>query len=90
MKENVKIEINFSKATKALEDLILAIDLIQNKKGVKEIKLYYFTNWAKHSIKSFLKIWFFYWSTDHLEGLWTEFQIRFLGFSIRFREYKRG
>jgi hypothetical protein len=56
--------------------------------GTKEIHYYYFTNWAKHPLKYFIKIWFLWWTTDHLRDTYNEFQIRFLGFTLRFREWK--
>ncbi|HBD95353.1 MAG TPA: hypothetical protein DC057_14390 [Spirochaetia bacterium] len=53
----------------------------------KEVSFYYYTNWAKQPFKKFLRAWLFWWATDNIDGLWTEFYIRFLGFSIKFREY---
>jgi hypothetical protein len=55
---------------------------------MKEISCYYFTNWAKHPLKYFIKTWFFWWTTNHLDVMYNEFQIRFLGFTIKFREWR--
>ena len=56
---------------------------------MKEVTFYYYTNWAKQPFKRFFRVWLFWWGTDHIDKLWTDFYIRLFGFSIKFREWER-